>query len=70
MSTPIVKVYTLLVRNPLISKKWGTLISMTTDANVIAQHRANANAATQYKVVTRLFRQAELEKRLALGTFR
>jgi len=60
-SDPIVKVFVLLVRNPLLSKDWGTLLR-TTDKKLVEGYRAQANRATEFKVRTALFRKSTWER--------
>ena len=60
---PLVKVYTLLVRNPLIKNNvWGTLFHTTSKAKIdhFRNHPNYRNVATQTKVETRLFRANRL----------
>lgn len=62
---PIVKVYTLLVRNPYLTKTWGTLL-VTTNKQLVSDHRKNANHANhanQFKTTTALFRKSVWESK-------
>ena len=66
----LVKVYTLQVRNPLLSKVWGTLFSTQNKAQVDAYrtHPNWNNEATQIKITTRLFRKSVADAKFPVNS--